>query len=75
MRGFGVPQVALCHETIMDEVARKCGLSPLEIRWENMLRPGSATITNQILEHGVGALKTLEKAANISWHSSFEGNV
>jgi nicotinate dehydrogenase large molybdopterin subunit len=63
MRGFGAPQMAPCHEAIMDEIARRCGLSPIEIRRRNMLRPGSSTVTNQILEHGVGALGTLEEAS------------
>ena len=70
MRGFGAPQMAPCHEAIMDEIGRKCCLSPIEMRRRNMLRPGSTTVTNQILEHGVGALETLEKAAKIGWGSA-----
>lgn len=75
MRGFGAPQMAPCHEAIMDEIARKCGLSPIEIRRRNMLHPGSATVTNQILEHGIGALKTLEEAVRFGWPFSYEGFV
>jgi len=63
MRGFGVPQVMTCHEPILDEIARRCELSPLAIRRLNMLRPGSVTLTQQVLEAGVGALETLEKVA------------
>jgi CO/xanthine dehydrogenase Mo-binding subunit/aerobic-type carbon monoxide dehydrogenase small subunit (CoxS/CutS family) len=63
MRGFGAPQMAPCHEAIMDEIGRRCGLSPIEVRRKNMLRPGSATVTNQILQHGIGALDTLEAAS------------
>jgi len=75
MRGFGAPQMAPCHEAIMDEIGRKCGLSPIEIRRRNMLHPGSATVTNQILEHGIGALKTLEEAVRLGWPFSYEGFV
>ncbi len=31
-RGFGVPQAAIAHETLMDELAEKIGLDPLEFR-------------------------------------------
>ena len=73
MRGFGAPQMAPCHEAIMDEIARRCGLSPIEIRRKNILRPGSTTVTNQILKHGIGALETLEKASRLGWFSSSKG--
>lgn len=63
MRGFGAPQMSPCHEPIMDEIGRKCGLSPVEIRRINILKPGSSTVTQQILTAGVGALETLEKVA------------
>lgn len=61
MRGFGAPQMSPCHEPLLDEIARKCGFSPVEIRRRNMVHPGSSTVTQQILEAGVGALETLEQ--------------
>ena len=61
MRGFGAPQMSPCHEFLMDEIGRKCGLSPVEIRRINMLRPGLSTVTQQVLEAGIGALETLER--------------
>ena len=73
MRGFGAPQMAPCHEAIMDEIARKCSLSPIEIRQKNMLRQGSTTVTNQILKHGIGALETLKEASRLGWLSSNKG--
>jgi CO/xanthine dehydrogenase Mo-binding subunit/aerobic-type carbon monoxide dehydrogenase small subunit (CoxS/CutS family) len=63
MRGFGTPQVATCHEPLLDEIGRRCGLSPVAIRRVNMLRPGSVTLTQQVLETSVGALETLERVA------------
>ena len=63
MRGFGAPQMSPCHESLMDEIGRQCGLSPIEIRRVNMVRQGSSTVTQQILEHGIGALETLERVA------------
>ncbi|MCX7779672.1 MAG: molybdopterin-dependent oxidoreductase [Negativicutes bacterium] len=63
MRGFGVPQVAFAHEAQMDMLAEKVGISPLEIRLLNALRPGSLTATGQYLEQSVGIVSTLEAAA------------
>ena len=63
MRGFGTPQVATCHEPLLDEIGRRCGLSPVAIRRVNMLRPGSVTLTQQVLKTSVGALETLERVA------------
>lgn len=61
MRGFGAPQMSPCHEPLMDELARLCGISPIDFRRVNMVRPGSSTVTQQMLEAGVGALATLDK--------------
>ena len=74
MRGFGAPQMAPCHEAIMDEIGRRCGLSPVEVRRRNMLRPGSSTTTDQILEHGVGALETLKQTQRRAWPDSDRGD-
>jgi len=75
MRGFGAPQMAPCHEAIMDEIGRRCGLSPVEVRRRNMLKAGSSTTTDQVLEHGVGALETLEQTAGVAWRSSGTGTL
>lgn len=61
MRGFGVPQVAAFREILMDKLADACGLTPFEIRRRNMLLPGTATATQQVLGAGAGALQTLRK--------------
>jgi len=62
MRGFGVPQMAFAHETQMNILAEELGMSPLEIRRLNVLRPGGVTATGQVLEHSVGIGMTLEQA-------------
>lgn len=63
MRGFGVPQVAFVHESQMDMIAEKVGISALEIRLLNALRPGSVTATGAELTQSVGAAPTMEAAA------------
>ncbi len=73
MRGFGAPQMTPCHEVILDEIGRKCGLSPVEVRRKNMFRPGASTTTGQVLEFGIGALETLEQASRVAWPLSEVG--
>jgi CO/xanthine dehydrogenase Mo-binding subunit len=61
MRGFGVPQLALAHESQLDEIAAIIGMDPLDIRIKNALRHGSATGTDQVLSASVGFVETLKK--------------
>jgi CO/xanthine dehydrogenase Mo-binding subunit/aerobic-type carbon monoxide dehydrogenase small subunit (CoxS/CutS family) len=48
-RGFGVPQAAIAHEGIMDILAGKAGIDPLEMRLMNAIRAGQPTATGQVL--------------------------
>ncbi len=61
MRGFGVPQIALAHESLLDEIAAIIGMDPLDIRIKNALKRGSATATDQVLTASVGFEETLRK--------------
>jgi CO/xanthine dehydrogenase Mo-binding subunit len=62
MRGFGVVQAAFAHESQMDRLAEKLGISPYEIRMKNALDVGLDTSTGQVLTHSVGFKATLEQA-------------
>ncbi len=59
-RGFGVPQTAVATETLLDELAERLGIDPLELRLKNALRPGLATATGQVLQASVGLVPCLE---------------
>jgi CO/xanthine dehydrogenase Mo-binding subunit len=59
MRGFGVLQVAVAHESQMDMLARALGMSPLKFRLINCLKPGLATATGQAVNEGTGIGATL----------------
>jgi len=59
-RGFGVPQAALVHEALMDRLAAKLVMDPLDFRILNALRPGDVTVTGQILGPSVGLVDCLE---------------
>ena len=60
-RGFGVMQSAFAIESLMDELAEKTGLDPVELRRLNALRVGSITNTGQTLLESVGLLECIEK--------------
>jgi len=40
-RGFGSPQAFLSSELLMDRLAEKLNMDPLELRYKNVYRPGS----------------------------------
>lgn len=62
-RGFGNPQIQFAAERQMDELAEKIGLDPLEFRLKNVLRPGSRTSTDQLLDESVGVGEALARVA------------
>jgi CO/xanthine dehydrogenase Mo-binding subunit len=59
-RGFGVPQAAIAHEALMDELADRLGWDPLEFRLANALRAGSTTSSGQRLDASAGLPACLE---------------
>ena len=70
-RGFGVPQIALAHEALMDELAAQAGLDPLEFRLKNALRVGDRTATGQVLQASAGLDQCLE-ALRPHWRRALE---
>jgi xanthine dehydrogenase molybdenum-binding subunit len=64
MRGFGVPQAAFAHESLMDMLAERLGLDPWEIRYRNALAPGLSTGTGHVLHTSVGIKATLSEVRN-----------
>ena len=61
MRGFGVLQIAVAHESQMDMLARGLGMSPVEFRLINCLKPGLTTATGQVVNEGTGIGATLTR--------------
>jgi len=59
MRGLGVPQVAVAHESQMDVLAESLRMDPLDLRLKNILKPGSVTATGQRLGDSVGLGETI----------------
>jgi CO/xanthine dehydrogenase Mo-binding subunit len=61
-RGFGAPQSLFAMERHMDRIASVVGLSPIEIRRRNFLKPGQTTTTEQSINEPVDLDKLLDRA-------------
>ncbi|MBX9589670.1 MAG: molybdopterin-dependent oxidoreductase [Hyphomonadaceae bacterium] len=59
-RGFGVPQAAIAHEALLDDLAEQAGIDRLELRHRNALRAGDTTPTGQVLGASAGLVACLD---------------
>ena len=67
MRGFGSPQIIFAQESLMDELADKLHMSPIEIRRINGYKQDSETASGQILSNHVVSLnQVVDKATKES---------
>jgi CO/xanthine dehydrogenase Mo-binding subunit len=72
-RGFGAPQSLFAMERQMDLIARVVGLSPIEVRRRNFLKPGETTTTEQTVREPIDLEKLLDRALVLSnYHSQKE---
>jgi CO/xanthine dehydrogenase Mo-binding subunit len=65
-RGFGAPQSLFALERHMDRIARVVGITPVEIRRRNFLKPGQTTTTGQIVQEEIDLGKLLDRALELS---------
>jgi CO/xanthine dehydrogenase Mo-binding subunit len=65
-RGFGAPQSLFALERHMDRIAQVAGLSPIEIRRRNFLKPGQTTTTDQTVHEPIDMDKLLDRALELS---------
>jgi CO/xanthine dehydrogenase Mo-binding subunit/aerobic-type carbon monoxide dehydrogenase small subunit (CoxS/CutS family) len=65
MRGFGINQVAVAMESLLDELSRKLGIDPFELRRRNALAVGKKTVAGQILTSSVGIRATIDRCEEI----------
>jgi CO/xanthine dehydrogenase Mo-binding subunit/aerobic-type carbon monoxide dehydrogenase small subunit (CoxS/CutS family) len=74
MRGFGTNQVHFAMEGIMDILAEKVGVDGYEIRIRNILNPGDAFATGQIMRESVlGLRRSLEAVKDLYRNSKYAG--
>jgi CO/xanthine dehydrogenase Mo-binding subunit len=69
-RGFGAPQSLFAMERHMDRIAQVVGLSPVEVRRRNFLRPGQTTTTDQAVREPIDLEKLLNRALELSNYRS-----
>ncbi len=62
MRGFGVPQISIGHESQIDLLAEALGIDPVEMRLRNCFVKGSVTSSGQVLNSSVGIAETIRKS-------------
>jgi len=63
-RGFGVTQSAFAVESMMDMLAEKLNIDPVELRRMNALHVGSITNTGQLLRESVGLIECIDKVSS-----------
>jgi CO/xanthine dehydrogenase Mo-binding subunit len=61
-RGFGAPQSLFAIERHMDRIAAAVGISPVEIRRRNFLKPGQSTTTDQTIREPIDLDQLLDRA-------------
>ncbi|MEM2237071.1 MAG: xanthine dehydrogenase family protein molybdopterin-binding subunit [Candidatus Caldarchaeum sp.] len=70
MRGFGCPQVHFAIESLMDMLAYKVGIDPLELRLKNVWRQGCETSTGAVLnDNPVYDILASKAAEMLGWSS------
>ena len=71
-RGFGVPQVCWAYESQMDDIARRLGIDPLDLRLKNLVHEGDPFVTGHNLV-SVGISDCARRAAEaIGWQRGAE---
>jgi len=65
MRGFGANQASFGIETVMDMLAEKVGIDGYDIRHRNILEPGDAFATGQLMTESCGIRQTLEAVKDV----------
>jgi CO/xanthine dehydrogenase Mo-binding subunit/aerobic-type carbon monoxide dehydrogenase small subunit (CoxS/CutS family) len=68
-RGFGVPQSAIAHEALLDDLAERLGLDRWHIRRINAIGHGDTTPSGQRLDHSAGLPECLD-ALEADWHAA-----
>ena len=65
-RGFGAPQTLFAMERHMDRIAEVVGVSSVEIRKRNFLKPGMSTTTGQVIREKIDLSSLLDRALELS---------
>jgi CO/xanthine dehydrogenase Mo-binding subunit len=69
-RGFGAPQSLFAMERHMDRIAQVVGISPVEVRRRNFLKPGQTTTTQQVIREEIDLHHLLDRALELSSYTA-----
>src|SRR5258706_2158587 len=69
-RGFGAPQSLFAMERHMDRIAQVVGISPVEVRRRNFLKPGQTTTTQQVIREEINLNHLLDRALELSGYAA-----
>ena len=69
-RGFGAPQSLFAMERHMDRIAQVVGISPIEVRRRNFLKPGQTTTTQQAIREEINLNHLLDRALELSGYAA-----
>ncbi len=74
-RGVGASHVCWAYESEMDEIARRVGMDPLELRLKNLLKEGDRFVTGEPMV-SVGISECLKRVADaIDWGGKAEQHI
>jgi xanthine dehydrogenase molybdenum-binding subunit len=73
MRGFGANQAAFAIEGMMDLVAQAAGIDGYDVRERNILEPGDAFATGQLMTESCGIRQTLEAVRDVYKGARYAG--
>jgi xanthine dehydrogenase D subunit len=63
MRGFGAVQACFAYESQMDELARRLGIDPVEVRIRNAMSEGSVMPTGQVVDSAAPVAELLRRVS------------
>ena len=69
-RGFGAPQSLFAIERHMDRIAATIGISPVEVRRRNFLKPGQTTATEQTIREAIDLDQLLSRGLELSEYNT-----
>ncbi len=73
MRGFGANQASFAIEGILDRLAEKVGIDGYDIRERNLLGPGDAFATGQVMTASCAVRETLEAVKEVYKNARYAG--
>ncbi len=59
-RGFGQPQISFAQESLIDDLAEKIGMDPIDFRLKNIIDKNKLTSTSQKIKDSIGLKELIE---------------